>query len=137
MIAALGARLGLSFLTRSGWLFVAAFVAVASAAAAWGAWTICDWRWQAMRADALKQEIAAREAAEKRANEAASQYLAAKEQRRIVYREVIKHVPQYVDRGECRVTPDGMQQLACALDPAKCSAQPVAAGGTAAGTSRP
>jgi len=109
-------------------LLVAAFLA---------GYSVASDRCEARRAAALEQALKARAAAEARANEAAQQYLQAQRQRRIIYRDRIKHVPTYIDSGNCRLNADGLQSVACALDPSHCAAEPDDALPDAADAGRP
>lgn len=68
----------------------------------------------------LQDAIAARDAAEARADVEAKRYLAASQDRRVIYREVIKRVPQIINTGGCNLTPDGLHAVNCTLDPSSC-----------------
>lgn len=137
ILAGLLARVGFGAVSRSGWLVILVVLVISAGSAGWVAWNVCTWRWESKREDALAQAVAEKEAAQQHADQLARDYLAAKDRRRIVYREVIREVPKFIDRDNCRVTDDGMRQLACAIDPAKCAAERGTTLPTATAAARP
>jgi hypothetical protein len=123
----------ISSLSRLAGLGQVRQIAAASAAVvlfAVGFWLghqLADGRWQQQRADELQAAIDARDLAQARADDLALQYLQAVNNTRVVYRDVVKQIPVYRDAGECRITDDGVHQLACFLRPSDCAVGTAAA----------
>ena len=115
------AKLGLSGVSRAGWTTAAIAAVVIGAWAFWVGYQLADGQWQQKRAEALERAIEERDLAQARADDLAVQYRQAVNKTRVVYRDVLKKIPTYRDPGDCRITADGMRELACFLRPADCA----------------
>ena len=115
------AKLGLSGVSQAPMTTAAIAAVVIGAWAFWVGYQLADGQWQQKRAEALERAIEERDLAQARADDLAVQYLQAVNKTRVVYRDVLKKIPTYRDPGDCRITADGMRELACFLRPADCA----------------
>ncbi len=105
-------KAGLSAIGASGGSFLLLAALAISLGSAWGGYKFANTIWEAKQlqtvthfAEAIKEidnlhRVRERELIEK------------SKQRRVVVKEVIKHVPTYVDRDKCALTPAGVQSVA-------------------------
>jgi hypothetical protein len=124
MISSLSRLAGLG---QVKWIAAAIAAVLLCAGAFWLGYQLADGRWQQQRADELQAAIEARDLAQARADDLAQQYLQAVNKTRVVYRDVVKKIPVYRDAGKCRITEDGVRELACFLRPSDCATGAAAA----------
>lgn len=81
---------------------------------------LCDLLWESAKLEEINNIKAERDAAESKYQKAAKRLIAAKENRRVKYREKIVKIPTHVV-GDCHLDDPGMQELSCAVRPSRCA----------------
>ena len=104
-------KAGLSMLGATGGWFLLVGALTVGLGSGWAGYKVADTIWKAKQTDTL---IAFAESIKEidQSNRARELELIEKsKQRRTIVKEVIKHVPKYVDRDNCALTPAGVQSV--------------------------
>ncbi|MEW7988248.1 MAG: hypothetical protein AB2784_16660 [Candidatus Thiodiazotropha endolucinida] len=81
-------------------------------------YSYCDYGWQSARNEALENAVAKIKKQAKQLADAQNDLAESKAKRRVVYREKIKYVRDGAPG--CKLPPDRMQELVCAVRPSTC-----------------